>query len=255
VEEGRVTTWFVTLALCGLAAGKPAEPAVDLTKVERTIRKEPEYKFQAPRYCLLVFGPRADYRVWLVLDGDTLYVDRNGNGDLTEPGKSTRPQRRDRDPCSFDPVTILGPDGKTEERLSFALYGWFDYVAGKTTSRVFPTVSVTWGDRNFGSWGDETGPCIWGARPRDAPVLHIGGPLQMGFESRAEDALKRTGDGQFELSVGVGTKGLGKGAFVHLCYADGAIPEGVFPTAVLEFPRKTPGGPPARVRAVLQKRC
>src|SRR5262249_38818786 len=40
-----------------------------------------------PRYCLLVFGPKAEHRVWLVLDGDSLYVDRNGNGDLTEEGK------------------------------------------------------------------------------------------------------------------------------------------------------------------------
>src|SRR2546423_1487819 len=61
--------------------------AVDLTKIDRTILKEPVYKSKAPRYCLLVFGPEAKTRVWLVLDGDTLYVDRNGNGDLTEEGE------------------------------------------------------------------------------------------------------------------------------------------------------------------------
>ena len=77
----------------------------------------------------------------------------------------------------------------------------------------------------------------------------------MGFESRAEHALSRKGDREFEVSVGVGTKGLGKGTFVHLCYVKGAIPEGVFPTAELEFPNKTPGGPPVRVRAVLKQRC
>src|SRR5262249_8147594 len=58
----------------------------DLTKIERTIAKEPAYKSK-PKYCLLVFGPEAKTRVWLVLDGDTLYVDRNGNGDLTETGE------------------------------------------------------------------------------------------------------------------------------------------------------------------------
>src|SRR5262249_48598669 len=36
---------------------------------------------------LLVFGPEAKTRVWLVLDGETLYVDKNGNGDLTEAGE------------------------------------------------------------------------------------------------------------------------------------------------------------------------
>src|SRR5439155_8913144 len=61
--------------------------AVDLAKIDRTILKEPAYKSKSVKYCLLVFGPEAKTRVWLVLDGDTLYVDRNGNGDLTEEGE------------------------------------------------------------------------------------------------------------------------------------------------------------------------
>ena len=47
--------------------------AADLTKVDRRIRKEPAYESK-PKYCLLVFGPEAKHRVWLVLDGDVLYV-------------------------------------------------------------------------------------------------------------------------------------------------------------------------------------
>src|SRR5262245_39338857 len=251
-----MVTRLVILSLGCLAAGLPAQaPAAELMKVERAIRKEPAYKTKDPRYCLLVFGPKADYRVWLVLDGNTLYVDRNGNGDLTEPGESTTPEEGNTDPCSFKPITIFRPDGKTEEELSFALYGWFDYKAGKDTASVSPSVSVWWEGRWFGCWGDETGPCVWGRKPEDAPVLHVGGPLRMGFETRAEYALERKGAGEFELKVGVGTKGLGKGAFVHLSYARGAIPEGVYPTADLEFPSKTPGGKPVQVRAVLKQRC
>ncbi len=30
---------------------------------------------------------------WLVRDGDTLYVDRNGNGDLTEPGEKVAAEK------------------------------------------------------------------------------------------------------------------------------------------------------------------
>lgn len=56
-------------------------------KVERTIKKEPAYRSKAPRYGLLAFGPSPAERVWLVCDGDLIYVDRNGNGDLTEPGE------------------------------------------------------------------------------------------------------------------------------------------------------------------------
>ncbi len=66
---------------------------VDLRRIDRRIAKEPKYHFQ-PHYVLLVFGPKAEHRSWLVVDGDgieadsgrVLYLDRNGNGDLTEPG-------------------------------------------------------------------------------------------------------------------------------------------------------------------------
>src|SRR5687767_6248776 len=73
---------LVTVGLLLLVGG--AAPAADLTKVPRSIAKEPVYQTKNPRYCLCVFGKDASPRVWLVIDGDTLYVDRNGNGDLTE---------------------------------------------------------------------------------------------------------------------------------------------------------------------------
>src|SRR5262245_16073774 len=60
--------------------------AADLTKIDRRIGREPAYQSQ-PHYCLLVFGPEVKTRVWLVHDGDTLYVDRNGDGDLTGAGE------------------------------------------------------------------------------------------------------------------------------------------------------------------------
>jgi hypothetical protein len=51
--------------------------------VERTPpRTEPAYQ-NTPYYCLLVIGPEAKQR-WLVLDGETVDLDRNGNGDLTD---------------------------------------------------------------------------------------------------------------------------------------------------------------------------
>jgi hypothetical protein len=243
---------FLVLAGGLLAAG--LAPAADLAKIDRSIKKEPAYRAKQQRYCLLVFGPKADFRVWLVLDGATLYVDRNGNGDLTEPGESTGPKETNTDPCSFKELTIVRPDGK-EEKLDFALFGWFDYKEGKEGTKFGPSVGVTWEGRTFGSWGDETGDCVWGRTPKDAPILHVGGPLQMGFETEAEYALDRKGDGEFKLSVGVGTKGLGKGAFMHLCYYDDAIPKDKYPTAVLEFPNKEAAGKPIVVKAVLKQRC
>src|SRR5262249_50418082 len=61
--------------------------AADLAKVARSLAREPAYQAK-PKYCLVVYGPEAKTRVWLVLDGDVLYADRNGDGDLT--GKDER---------------------------------------------------------------------------------------------------------------------------------------------------------------------
>src|SRR5262249_33335382 len=81
-------------ALVGLALFAVPLSAADLTQLDRKITREPAYKSQ-PKYCLLVFGPEAVTRVWLVQDGDTLYVDRNGNGDLTDPGEKVSADKRD----------------------------------------------------------------------------------------------------------------------------------------------------------------
>src|SRR5207249_4278661 len=80
------------LVLASVTASAAAVSAADLAQVPRTIAKEPAYRGR-PKYCLLVFGPEAAHRVWLVLAGDTLYVDRNGNGDLTEPGKKVAAEK------------------------------------------------------------------------------------------------------------------------------------------------------------------
>ena len=88
MESLRYTS-AITLAYClvfspGSVPGAEAKPAlVDLTRIERTIAREPVYQSKAPKYCLLVLGLEARTRIWLVLDGDVLYVDRNGTGDLT----------------------------------------------------------------------------------------------------------------------------------------------------------------------------
>src|SRR5262249_7325319 len=78
---------ILSLLAALLVTGVPSVSAggTDLTKIDRSIKKEPAYRGK-PKYCLLVFGPQAQTRVWLVLDGQTLYVDRKGDGDLTAAG-------------------------------------------------------------------------------------------------------------------------------------------------------------------------
>jgi hypothetical protein len=94
--------------------------AANLSKIDRSIRKEPAYQSKSPKYCLLVFGPEAAARVWLVLDGDTLYVDRNGNGDLTEDGErigsAKLPPRMKSYAQLFFDVRDLTPGGKVDPK-------------------------------------------------------------------------------------------------------------------------------------------
>jgi hypothetical protein len=93
--------------------------AADLTKIERQIAKEPAYQTKTPKYCLLVLGLDAKTRVWLVQDGDTLYVDRTGNGDLTEDGKRVKIKKQNDSYRSFE-VGDITIDGLTHTGLSVA---------------------------------------------------------------------------------------------------------------------------------------
>src|SRR5437773_2641448 len=77
---------WIVLSTFALAWHAHPACAADLKEIDRTILKEPKYTSR-PCYALLVFGPKAQKRVWLAVDGKVLYVDRNGNGDLTEPGE------------------------------------------------------------------------------------------------------------------------------------------------------------------------
>lgn len=223
-----------------------AVQATDLSKVDRTIRKEPAYKAK-PQYCLLVVGPKAQDRVWLVQDGPTLFVDRNGNGDLTEKGERFEAKSGSSNFTEYPPVELDLKGGKY--RLEFVDCT----LSSEAGAQHLPRITLTCSDKKaYGAWGDETGPLTLAGSAKEAPVLHFGGPLQMGFE--VQHPLVKKGADAYELSVGVGTQGLGTGSFVHLKYWNDAVPEKSQPSAVLEFP-SGPGKPPVRVETVLKERC
>src|SRR5262245_15947892 len=88
----------VALVLLALSGGSVPAEMPDLTRVDRAIRKEPAYVAKDPLYGLALFGPKADKRVWLVLDKskpdastyDVLHIDRDADGDLTGPGERVK---------------------------------------------------------------------------------------------------------------------------------------------------------------------
>ena len=79
------------------------DPPFDKSKVDRHVGKEPAYRGR-PEYCLLVFGPDAEHRIWLVLDtgAHVLYVDRHGDGNLTRDDARAQTAPRKGDAMEFD---------------------------------------------------------------------------------------------------------------------------------------------------------
>ncbi len=168
--------------------------AVDLTKLDRTIAKEPAYK-TAPKYCLLVFGADAKTRVWLVIDGDALYADRNGNGDLTEKGE----QLITKSPPAFPEI------GEIVEADSGARHTGLRIIAQKDGSI---TVSI----KSEGKQLQRSGGVRFATRSKEAPIIHFNGPVSVQF-THAETTEAREVIKAVILGGVLGTPGLGEGTF------------------------------------------
>lgn len=254
--------------------------AVDLAKIDKTIRKEPAYQTKAPKYGLLVFGPEGKERVWLALDGDTLYVDRNGNGDLTEPGKKIAAEKKPgRDPAedgySFN-VGDVTVGGRTHKGLAVYFIPLKRYADGALGKRPDVKAALAKDPNTFAvsirmdveaprlKGGGLGGRLSFSAGPRDlagalrfadtrgdAPVVWLGGPLQVTFYGEVPSL--RVGRGT-ELVLVVGTPGLGAGTFAMLDYED-TIPATVKPVADVSLPPAKPGAPPLNEKWVIEGRC
>jgi hypothetical protein len=271
------------LALAAALAWAAGAAGADLSKVDRAIRKEPAYQGK-PRYCLLVFGPEAKHRVWLVLDGDTVYVDRNGDGDLTGEGERVKlPAMKGSDhPAHEQERTAelgdLKAGGLTHKglQLSQTVYRkkvppgtrdaktWQDYldeVRAKVPDGVTFMVSVKLDSRIYKAFaagkavavlhfaGLDEGHLAFASTPKQAPVVHFGGELTMRLHARDKLQLP---EGSDRVTVYVGTRGLGAGAFAHMSHD--LAPKGKHPELEVTFPAKEGGGAVTRSYR-LKERC
>jgi hypothetical protein len=226
----------------------------DLSKIERSIAKEPTYKAKA-RYCLLVFGPNADVRVWLVSDGDTLYVDRNANGDLTEPGESLRPTNR-RELITMDietkkptryreskySVGDLTPAGRSEKHTRMELT---QYQFGEAPAEIVLSLFVDGTIKQYAGWHP-----IFAEDRQRASVVHFGGPMIVQPIRYRSINLSAANP---ELHVRFGTPGLERTTFASLAYE--ALPENIHPHAEIEWPRADPNSAPVRTTVIMSERC
>jgi len=234
--------------------------AVDYDKIERRLVKEPAYRTKAPKYALLLFGPEARLRVWLVMDGEVLYVDRNGNGDLTERG-----ERFDKEAACKD-VKISDPDGKTKYVIRSVKSDYSTYTAAAQRKReaagippeLMVTVEITgpvgyWQYCDVQQMRDE---------PQQALIAHFHGPLTIGPREinwkLPEWPVLRDGSRATELQCVIGTMSEKQGCWVAVQTQKGdecLFPKGVRPIAQIEFPPKKAGGATVMKRYQLEKFC
>jgi hypothetical protein len=216
---------------------------VDLSAIPRTIDESPDIQHDAPGYCLLVFGERAQTRAWLVVDGQSVYIDRNANGDLTEAGER----------IALTPGFIdLGEVQDSETGVVQAKLG-LSIGAGAKPGSSFRLSSSLDQTAGYGVYGAPT----FGDSPQSAPILHFNGPMTfarygpLSFLPRETDGVSYR---KTYLRLRAGSPGVGENSFVGYDFCALRYKCGEYPSIAAEvsFPSLDPGDMPIRLTQALE---
>ncbi len=254
--------------------------AADTFPAPRKIDKEPIYQSKTPRYGRLVFGKEGKDQVWIVHDGNLLYVDRNGNGDLTEPGERVERQKprkgfEDAPRKTFE-VGELKLGGLTHKDFILDATPLKEFANDALGRRLefkeeikkdseafvyFVTGEVEVPGMKGGGfderWSVRVGRCdtqgflIFGNRAASAPAIRLGGPIQVDFYE--EKPQLRLGYA-IEVYVSIGFPGQGPGTFAAIEY-EGTLPAEAKPVLEIEVASASQGVPPYHERYELPSRC
>ena len=208
-----ITASLACVCLIGAPSGDASLP--DLSKIERSIAQEPSYTCEQPLYGLVVFGPKANVPVWMVLDKsgsdveryDVLYADLNSNGDLTEPEEKFTSEGED--------VRIHLPDFK--DTASGAVHTELYVRSAKDEPREV-MVRLKWrGKRLMGGGYPEDpsdGYLKFAEKSASAPILWANGDGPFRFQRWYGGQLKiGVADDQNDLKLFVGQQGREENSF------------------------------------------
>ena len=232
--------WLSSTIVALLLAASP-NLAVDLTRTDRSIGKEPIYQGKTPGFGLLVFGPEAKSRAWVVLDEDVLYVDRNCNGDLSDEKGLLIKKKWELNLDKKKPGKWIQGDDVAVEISEGD--GTRHHVTFRRTSTGLGLAAKSHGGQYVGAtYRDDL---VLASRPQDAPIVHLNGPLTF----QLVDPPRQWAPGEsVDLVVLFGTPGLGRGTFAYMIHSFRARP-----TADIEFPAKNPGDAPTSVKVALKE--
>lgn len=244
--------WIGLSCVLVAATQARASDAPDLRNIDRRIGKEPAYNAERPLYGLLAFGPRAQKRVWMVLDHskrdsrlfDRLYVDLDADGDLTGPAEQVIGREQG------DSVRFQLPDLK--DPVNGAVHSHFTVrVSGAAAPTVM--VSLMWRGRSKMGGGypedPEAGYMRFGDRPANAPVMWADGDGPFRFQRWYGGRLPI--GGQEDFKVFVGQPGEGPNAF--WAFQEHVLPDAEGVQATLVY--RDAGGKDRRAVCLLKERC
>jgi hypothetical protein len=233
-------------------------------------KKEPKYE-QEPRYALLVFGATRQTRSWLVLDGNILYVDRNGNGDLTEPDNRIVVKPKNGGPQLGNPGMYRGIDVyeftiKTGSRACpFRLWHWVRAEHFEPTTESEKQLQTDWLAKRYeagilwrleGVGRGQTGIYLM-PKPADAQVCAIDGTLTFAVKVPDYQVLQR-GEGGCELSFHIVVPGHPHRGALHPCFSrltTKEVPPAAHLEVEMEYPPKSANASPIRRKYLLKERC
>ena len=246
---GLLVVTCVALSAAPIAAAPDEVP--DLSTIERRLVKEPAYQARQPLYGLYVFGPKAETRVWAVLDKsrpdaqgyDVLYFDRNADGDLTPPDER-----------------IEGKSG--DGGITFAIGEFSDPVSKQQHKGLTITQREANGGMTFfkmewcgkvlvrGGYAPTAGPYTrFAPAPAEAPVLWPAADGPFSFQFWMVDPLVI--GGATDVKVFLGHCGHGKNTFCAV--PDTFLPKQIPVLATLIYQDKS--GKERRAQSELRERC
>jgi hypothetical protein len=245
--------WKLFLALAaGFVCVGPcaASDLPDLGKLNRRIAKEPIYNSGQPLYGLLVFGPKADKRLWIVLDSskrdarhfDVLYIDRNADSDLTTADEQLFAKE------SEGQAIFSLPDFK--DPATGALHS--EFRVRVTGDKQDVMVSLKWRGKSKMGGGYPADPDTYmrlSPKPQTAPVVWFQGDGPFRFQRWYGGQLSIGGANDFKVFLGQ----IGWGPSSFCAFQEHVLPEGEAVQATLIYTDKD--GKECREVCPLKERC